>query len=312
MQGDTFIKDMTEDDEKSIDDYRSKHRDHDGVWMKYRHAEKIPLSDINVIMKPTPIIRGIIAFANAHIGEEDCIQKSLEDGYSANYFVTPQNPEKDLIMLVEQELNLEIINGEKYVRILDFINWIELKKSSDKTFTHEIKDPFLEYYKKHHKTVKPYEDVVSENSKYKDEISKLRRKLEKYEDPLKTKKKQLVQQFAKEISIDAQNFHIDFLTPTQVTYMFFELNELIVNRSERKELIPDKKKRELRGFSFSSVRKHIEETNLFLSGKSGKLDSDKKQQISKFSSKILSLQKYQNIKNKFGEMRAVLVRKETH
>ena len=45
-------------------------------------------------------------------------------------------------MLIKQELDLEVINGEKYVRIFDFINWIEAKKSSDQTFIYEIKKPF--------------------------------------------------------------------------------------------------------------------------------------------------------------------------
>jgi len=311
MQGDIFIQDMTENDRKIINDYRLKHPDFEGKWMQYRYAEKIPLNDINSIMEPIPIIRGMIACANAHIGEEDSIQKSLEDGSSASYFVTPQNPEKDLIILIEQELDLEIINGEKYVRIFDFINWIESKQSSDKTFIYEIKKPFLEYYKKHHKTVKTYEEIENENLKYKDENSDLKRKLEKYEDPLKIKKKQLVQQFAKEVFTDALNFHVS-LTPTQVTNMFFELNEFRINRSGRKKLIIDKKKRVLRGISFSSIRNYIEETNLFSSGKSGKLKSNTQTAIKTFSSKILSLQKYQNIKSDVEQMKTELLAKDPH
>ena len=311
MQGDIFIQDMTEDDRKSINDYRLKHPDFEGKWMQYRYAEKIPLNDINSIMEPTPIIRGMIACANAHIGEEDSIQKSLEDGSSANYFITPQNPEKDLIMLIEQELDLEVINGEKYVRMFDFINWIEAKKSSDQTFIYEIKKTFLEYYKKHHKTVKTYEEIESENLKYKDENFELKKRLEKFIDPLKTKKKQLIQQFAKEIFTNAQSFHIS-LTPTQVTHMFLKLNGFRIKLSGKKKLIIDKKKRVLIGISFSSVRNYVEETKLFSSGKSGKLSSDIQTAIETFSSKILSLQKYQNIKSEVEQMKTELLAKDTH
>ncbi|MCR4555406.1 MAG: hypothetical protein K5766_01175 [Alphaproteobacteria bacterium] len=115
MQGDIFIQDMTEDDRKSINDYRLKHPDFEGKWMQYRYAEKIPLNDINSIMESTPIIRGMIAFANAHIGEEDSIQKSLEDGSSANYFITPQNRQYrcSFVYTKNQDKNLRISLNKK-------------------------------------------------------------------------------------------------------------------------------------------------------------------------------------------------------
>ena len=94
--------------------------------------------------------------------------------------------------------------------------------------------------------------------------------------------------------------------------MFLKLNGFRIKLSGKKKLIIDKKKRVLIGISFSSVRNSVEETKLFSSGKSGKLSSDKQTAIETFSSKILSLQKYQNIKSEVEQMKTELLAKDPH
>lgn len=296
-QGDTFIKDMTEDDWKSIEEYRLKHPDIEGKWLKYRYAEKIPLNDIGVIIEPTPIVRGMIACVNAHIGEEDGIQKSLEDGSSANFYVTPQTPEEDLKMLLEQEIAFDDKDGQKYVDIFELINWIEKKKTIDPSFVYSLKKPFVEYYRKRHE-VKSYDDLKAEILSLQKRCECLEKESEKFSDTPKVKKKKIIQKWVSKIKGYCEKSKIQ-IAPPQIISLFYDFLEFEV---DSQNTVKEKHgKRQISGVSPASVRDYINETGLFTVGKQGKRSPQNEEHM-KSIQQLLSSPEYQKFKTEIKEV----------
>ena len=302
MQKNTFIRDMTEDDWKSINDYRMKHPDIEGKWLKYRYAEKIPLDDIDAIMEPTPVIRGMVSHCNAHIGEQDGTQKCQDDSSSANYFATPKDPKEELVMLLEHEIAFEDKNGRKYINIFEIINWIEKKKSIDPNFVYSLKKPFVEYYKKRNK-VMSYDELKAENLLLKERCASLEKKLEKFTASPEAKKRKLIQRWASEIKTYSEKFKIQ-ITPSQLISLFFDFFDLEMDDKNR---VKEKhgKKRIISGLSRASLRNYIIKTGLFTVGKQGNR-ALKNEVHTKIIHQLLSLPEYQKFKTEFEEIKSQL------